>query len=607
MPHQKRGRAAQARRRTRRAASRAALTRTPQQALELVQAYADAMPCANCDHAMADHNGDNGACTFEDSNGMCGCMNYVAASESAQATAGFRVILDPDDETIAAAAKVIARGARIVPLNGDEASIPAETLRLRLENFVYDAIAPVDMPAQPTRDDRLALRWVADFVPEGVLTDDKRAMAPGSLSWRELPLSLMAMLETADGHDGARVSGRIDQVWRDGSMIKASGVFDNGDFGLDVARMVDDRTLRGISVDIAVSKHDVAPRSDYFDEQGNWAPRDQTDDTPSLADLLFDEDDLVFVVLEGVIGAATVCPFPAFGGASISLAASLVAGASDALWTFTDQNRFAITEQPCLCAEGEPHVCGGDNAEGVAGLTAAAAGLAPVAPPADWFTNPELAELTPLTIDDEGRIFGHAWAWDTCHIAYPESCTTAPHSNTGYAYFLLKEVLCDDGSRIPCGTITLDTGHADRSLGRVAATAHYDDTGCAAADVAFGEDEHGGWIAGALRPDVDAEKARVLRGAVLSGDWRNVNGHLELVGLLAVNVPGFPVPRARALVAAGENGEEEILALVAAGTVLGPTTAGITPGDLVRIAELRNRANDFAARRIAELAERARA
>jgi hypothetical protein len=54
----------------------------------------------------------------------------------------------------------------------------------------------------------------------------------------------------------------------------------------------------------------------------------------------------------------------------------------------------------------------------------------------------------------------------------------------------------------------------------------------------------------------------------VSGDWRPINGHLELVGLLAVNVPGFPVPRQRALAASvGDEGEYETLALVAAGIV----------------------------------------
>jgi hypothetical protein len=60
---------------------------------------------------------------------------------------------------------------------------------------------------------------------------------------------------------------------------------------------------------------------------------------------------------------------------------------------------------------------------------------------------------------------------------------------------------------------------------------------------------------------VSRERVRELRGAALSGDWRSISGALELLGLLAVNVPGFPVPRA--LAASGDDGQP--LALVAAG------------------------------------------
>jgi hypothetical protein len=84
------------------------------------------------------------------------------------------------------------------------------------------------------------------------------------------------------------------------------------------------------------------------------------------------------------------------------------------------------------------------------------------------------------------------------------------------------------------------------------------------ADVVAGEDEHGIWLAGGLRPSVSAEQVRELRGASLSGDWRSIGGNLELVAALAVNVPGFPVPRVQAGLAA--SGVQT--ALVAAGVEL---------------------------------------
>ena len=47
------------------------------------------------------------------------------------------------------------------------------------------------------------------------------------------------------------------------------------------------------------------------------------------------------------------------------------------------------------------------------------------------------------------------------------------------------------------------------------------------------------------------DQVRALRGSPLSGDWRRIAGNLELVAALAVNVPGFPIPRPAGMVASG--------------------------------------------------------
>jgi 2'-5' RNA ligase len=188
-------------------------------------------------------------------------------------------------------------------------------------------------------------------------------------------------------------------------------------------------------------------------------------------------------------------------------------------------------------------------------------------PPASWFADPQLDGPTALQVGEDGRIFGHLASWGQCHVSFPNQCITAPKSPSGYAYFQVGAVLCDDGNQVPVGHITLDTGHAATHLGQHAAAAHYDNTGTVVADIAAGEDAHGIWVAGALRANVDDTVAAKLRAAALSGDWRRVGGSLELVAALAVNTPGFPVPRAR--VASGEP-----LALVAAGVVPVPRPIG---------------------------------
>lgn len=191
----------------------------------------------------------------------------------------------------------------------------------------------------------------------------------------------------------------------------------------------------------------------------------------------------------------------------------------------------------------------------------------PNLPPMDWFANPGLQEPTPLTITEDGQVFGHVATWGTCHVGFEDSCVTAPSSASEYAYFC-SGVVATDGGDVRAGQITFDTGHAGLELNSRRTMAHYDNTGHCAADVMAGEDEVGIWVAGALRPGISDEQMRTLRGAKMSGDWRSIGGNLEMVAVLAVNVPGFPIPRP-ALAASGGRSE----ALVAAGVV--PETKGV--------------------------------
>lgn len=178
--------------------------------------------------------------------------------------------------------------------------------------------------------------------------------------------------------------------------------------------------------------------------------------------------------------------------------------------------------------------------------------------PSEWFANPRFERPTPMTVTDEGRVFGHLAEWGTCHVGYPGTCVAPPTSASGYAYFLTGAVLTEAGT-IPVGQITMDTGHAVPSRMRPA-LAHYDDTGTVVADVNCGEDDHGIWVAGWVRPGTPPEKVVALRGSSLSGDWRKVGTEMEMIAALAVNSGGFPIPRVG--IADGEQ-----VSLVAAGMV----------------------------------------
>lgn len=185
------------------------------------------------------------------------------------------------------------------------------------------------------------------------------------------------------------------------------------------------------------------------------------------------------------------------------------------------------------------------------------AGSVPMMPPAEWFQDPRFNEVTPITVHDDGRVSGHIAAWGTDHIGMAGG-TRAPRSRSGYAYFHTGVIRTDDGIDIPVGQLTLAGGHAALSATAIEAVQHYDSTESAIADVHAGEDRYGIWVSGSLRPDITPEKVRAFRASAPSGDWRPINGRLELVAVCQVNVPGFPVPRAR--VASGA-----VMALVAAG------------------------------------------
>lgn len=377
--------------------------------------------------------------------------------------------------------------------------------------------------------------WEGVLAIEGLPTSDKRYLMPGKITERDLPLTLMAQTVTAEGHQGAEVAGKITEVWRvdrtdlgpNAVAIMGRGHFDSGEAGREAARMVEDETLRGVSIDLGMTEALMLDPISYepIDPEGM-----------DLMEMLTGD----FVTgVAGEIQGATLTPFPAFAEATVAITA-------------------------------------GGNAHYVAGfgikvirqvLTAAAAGLAPLLPPSEWFQDPHFRSAQALEITDEGRVYGHLALWGTCHTGIPGVCTTAPRSYSGYNVFHLGYVETEDNQAIACGQITLDTGHAPTSYGSEKTLAHYDDTGCAVADIICGEDRYGIWVAGAVRPGVKAETVRKLRGAKLSGDWRSVNGHLELIGVLAVNVPGFPVPRAQAAIAASAGEEGEVLALVAAGVL----------------------------------------
>lgn len=413
---------------------------------------------------------------------------------------------------------------------------------------------PVDEGPADNGDDTMdyagkTAPWRGPLAIEGQVTGDGREFAENALTWAELPVPLRWNKEDSHGGEARTIAvnvGRIDKIWRDGSLIMGEGVLDlSDDDGRKVYGKIEGKFLRGVSIDAdSIAEADV---EFVWPEDVNAGTGEGEED--DLFEMLFAQPEKM-IFHGGRIRAATLVDIPAFAEAYIALldeAGAVVAGGqpvgADAVRTLTVNEPAPARPRATLVAAGEMW-----------------------RPPAAWFADPKLSLPTPITVTDDGRIYGHAAQWGSCHIGQDDVCVQPPHEDA-HPYYRTGEVACADGTRVAVGQITVGTGHAPLHYGASPAAEHYDNTGAAVADVAVGNDQHGIWVAGSIRPGADPLRVYELQAAgQVSGDWRRIGGQLRLVGLLAVNVPGFPVPKMRARVASGEP-----QALVAAGR---PTVAG---------------------------------
>lgn len=359
-------------------------------------------------------------------------------------------------------------------------------------------------------------------IPEEVESGDGRIFEKDSINLRDLPLPLLWQIKTGEGHNGSVVVGKIEKMERvDGGIGNAYGVFDNGEFGKEAERLVRGKFLRGVSADL-----------DQFEADEEGPEKPDTSDEGKISNGRIK-------IKKARVMAVTLVPKPAFQECQIQM-----------LGNEKDQEDEVVPDGVYV-----------DSMEGRDALALIAcgivAGVIPTTPPAEWFENPKLKHATPLSIGDDGRVFGHIAAWNIDHIGMAFG-TKPPRSRSNYAYFHTGVVRTEDGTDVPVGQLTLAGGHASLEASAQEAVRHYDDTASAIADVHAGEDAYGIWVAGALRPGTTAEQIRALRASAPSGDWRPIKGQLELVAVCQVNVPGFPIARAR--VASGQ-----VMALVAAG------------------------------------------
>jgi hypothetical protein len=446
------------------------------------------------------------------------------------------------------------------------ADLPAEPLT------EAEQVAAVEETAAPGR-----LKWL--LLREGTDSGDGRFIEQGGTTWRDLPLPFMAQDDTTPAHEGARLVANLVEITREGSDIFGftEDIPSEDPKVLDLQRLMHEGHLRGVSVDMDDAEgyvEFVIPELIEPDENG-------------VVRQPFGQDRMVFTASR--IMGATAVPFPAFAEsknlpegeaeqpleeaiiaattapftlvASGHLVAALPAPAADPDAPEPDAEtepdpeadealvREALADDPAalealdrlLGTEPDEAEEGGEPGEESDLFASLNASFDPIARPhREWFENPRFTSPQPITITDEGRVFGHIALWKSCHRGRA-TCTPPPKSRTNYANFHTGgQVIVSDGGRVgPVGHITVDGGHADESLSLSDARRHYDETGFTAVDCVAGEDRFGIWVAGAVTPGLSDVQLHKLMSHDVSGDWRPFNGDLDLLSIRTVPVPGF--------------------------------------------------------------------
>lgn len=460
----------------------------------------------------------------------------------------------PPEETINCRCILIPTDARMRPDQprirfASRSDIERTAMRLNIEETARRLGEFSELPPAPPADEAPADAptaapngaWEGVIAREGEQTGDGRLIEDGALRWDELPIPLRVAFKDVGGHDGAEVCGRIETVERrEGGDIYATGTFDLGSaVGTEAYRQVSEQMSNGVSIDTDDVTFRIMAKADLAAADDDAAPEPEADEEGRVKVATMSSSDEVTVIESARLRAATLVAVPAFASARVYAA-----------------GQTPVSEGPAPSSpEGEGEAEPRDR-------DALVAAAIPTAPPEAWFKDPGLTGPTALVIEDDGRVYGHIAAWGTCHIGQIGKCVEPPTSPSNYAYFRTGALQTAEGTSVAVGHLTMDTGHAGPRDSATQAAAHYDNTGYVFADVAAGEDAYGIWVAGSLRPGIPAERVRIARSAPISGDWRTIRGSLELVGALAVNVPGFPVPRPRGLLASGE-----VKSLLASGVV----------------------------------------
>lgn len=478
----------------------------------------------------------------------------------------------------------------------------------------------VTMSDDDTQEEPMtAVPWYGVLAPEGKWSGDGRMFAEGALSHRDLPLPLTYQKVSDDGHNGSVTVAKIEQAFIVDGEFRACGHFlltpeadeavgmiaDFGKFGVsvdadDAEFEFDEETLQVTFTKARVSAASIVSIPAFAEAyvtlgespEGFMPDIIEWDDEALAASLIpfkrgpgwiTNPEDTKrlhdYWTKPGEPGYAKI----AWGEPGDFNRCRVLVGEKIAV-NSPEDTRFLNQ----ICAQWHKDALGiwpGEHKAAADVLTdtvpgpavSLVASLRGHRAPAEWFEDPVLTKPTALRVTKEGRVYGHLAQWGVCHLGYSKVCVTAPEE-TSYANFLNGEVLTTNDEFIPVGHLVSGGEHAPDHMTRAEAAHYYGSTSAVVADVTCGNDEHGIWVAGWVRPGATDEQVTALRASTVSGDWRRIGGQLSLIIGLAVNSGGLPVHRVAASV---RNGEQ--WSLTAAGVVHDePTQADL---DYDKIAE----------------------
>jgi hypothetical protein len=439
-------------------------------------------------------------------------------------------------------------------------------------------------------EDLPPVMWHGVIAKEGVYTGDGRFFEPGAVRTQPLPMPARFQREDWGGHTGAVVTANAEAVRRFQGDIRAWGTFADGSLtpevdevmGLMATRMMRGNSVDGDDVYDSQFEARINAEGNVFEHYSNIRLRATT----FVAVPAFDGAEIYLGppppewLLEGEPvaeeqndpGQTAPLDLDAMVAAISRIPENLAEywthgeGAAKIRWGESgdfDRCRSNLasyvnpTQLSGMCANLHHRALGVWPGREAAALLAGADTLTKqeiedlflATGKSGWdrpFTEDDFAQRqldgpTPLEIDADGNVYGHAFIWGTCHTGFSDVCVQPPSSKTDYALFHLSGVKLADGSTYRVGKLTVGAGHANGRLSVRPATEHYDNSATAVAVVRMYEDEHGGQFSGRIIPGAPEDKVEELRRSPVSGDWRAYQNNLEMVAALGVNAPGFAV------------------------------------------------------------------